>query len=74
MSKNAENTSGKIILEYDPDKIDAMNMQLGETQKTVEGELGSALDALYNRTVNPKLKQFIAYRKKISELAKAQNQ
>ena len=71
MSKMAENTNGKIIVEYDPERIDALNMQLGESNKTVEGELGSALDALYNRTVNPKLKQFIAYKKKLAELTEA---
>lgn len=71
MSKMAENTNGKIIVEYDPDRIDALNMQLGESNKTVEGELGSALDALYNRTVNPKLKQFIAYKKKLAEMTEA---
>jgi len=71
MSKMAENTNGKIIVEYDPERIDALNMQLGESNKTVEGELGSALDALYNRTVNPKLKQFIAYKKKLAEMTEA---
>ena len=71
MSKMSENTNGKIIVEYDPEKIDALNMHLGESNKTVEGELGSALDALYNRTVNPKLKQFIAYKKKLAEMAEA---
>jgi len=71
MSKMAENTNGKIIVEYDPERIDALNMQLGESNKTVEGELGSALDALYNRTVNPKLKQFIAYKKKLTEMTEA---
>lgn len=71
MSKIAENTNGKIIVEYDPERIDALNMQLGESNKTVEGELGSALDALYNRTVNPKLKQFIAYKKKLAEMTEA---
>ena len=71
MSKMADNTNGKIIVEYDPERIDALNMQLGESNKTVEGELGSALDALYNRTVNPKLKQFIAYKKKLAEMTEA---
>lgn len=71
MSKMAENTNGKIIVEYDPERIDALNMQLGESNRTVEGELGSALDALYNRTVNPKLKQFIAYKKKLAEMTEA---
>jgi len=71
MSKDKSMTDGKIIVEFDPDKIDALNMQLGESNKTVEGELGSALDALYNRTVNPKLKQYIAYKKKLTDIAGA---
>jgi len=71
MSKSTENENRKIILEVDPDKADAISMQLGEVNKTLEGELGSAFDALYTRNVPPKLKQFLEYQKGLRKIAEA---
>lgn len=63
MSKVAENGTEKITIEYDTDKADALRMHLQEMNKTLEGELGLTVDVLYNKNVNPRLKQYIEYKK-----------
>ena len=44
---------------YDEEKLDALKVFLEEKHKTLDGELTSMMDALYERTVPQKVQLFI---------------
>ena len=48
-----------IQFTYDEEKLDALKVFLEEKGKTLDGELTSMMDALYERTVPQKVQLFI---------------
>ena len=48
-----------VQVAYDEEKLDALKVFLDEKGKTLDGELTSMMDALYERTVPQKVQFFI---------------
>ena len=48
-----------IQFNYDEEKLDALNIFLEEKGKTLDAEIASMLDALYERTVPQKVQFFL---------------
>lgn len=73
MKKDIVVKNGNIVVEYDQDKLDALSMQLEENHKNLDTEILDHIEQLYCKNVNPKLRQFIEYRKRLSQIAGEQN-
>lgn len=55
-------TKKTVAIPYEDEKLSALRLYLGQANTTLEKEMGMALDALYEKTVPPVVREFLDLR------------